>query len=273
MTVTPSASSITATQALTVTVVVSGGTGNPTPSGTVTLSSGSYSAQQTLASGAVSFTIAAGTLGNGGNTLTASYSGDAIYAVASSTTTVTVEPVSVTTTTPSAVSPGSSTTSTVTLAGSTSYSGTMNLGCTLTSSPTGAQSLPTCALNPASVTLASGGNGTSTLTVKTTAASTTALARPTDQHFWKLGSGGAALAALLLFGIPFRRRRWISMLTLLLFVAAAGAIGCGSGPSGGGGGGSTTPATTAGNYTFTVAATDSVNTKITASTTISVTVQ
>jgi peptidoglycan/LPS O-acetylase OafA/YrhL len=150
----------------------------------------------------------------------------------------------------------------------------MNLACTLASSPTGAQSLPTCALNPASVTLASGGNGTSTLTVKTTAASTTALARPTDQHFWKLGSGGAALAALLLFGIPFRRRRWTSMLALLLFVAAAGAIGCGGGGgTGGGGGGSSTPATTAGNYSFTVAATDSVNAKITASTTISVTVQ
>jgi hypothetical protein len=84
----------------------------------------------------------------------------------------------------------------------------MNLACTLTSSPTGAQSLPTCSLNPASVTLASGGNGTSALTVKTTAASTTALARPTDQHLWKLGGGGAVLAAVLLFGIPFRRRRF-----------------------------------------------------------------
>jgi hypothetical protein len=68
------------------------------------------------------------------------------------------------------------------------------------------------------------------------------------------------------FGIPFRRRHWTSMLALLLFVAAAGAIGCG-------GGGSSTPATTASNYTFTVAATDSANAKITASTTISVTVQ
>jgi xanthine/CO dehydrogenase XdhC/CoxF family maturation factor len=275
VTVTPSASSITTAQPLTVTVTVNGGTGNPTPTGTVTLSSGSYSAQQTLASGTASFNIAAGTLGNGANTLTASYSGDATYSVASSTTTVTVEPVSISTTTPSAVNPGSSTTSTLTLTGSGGYSGTMNLTCTLTSSPAGAQSLPTCALNPASVTLASGGNGTSTLTVKTTAASTTALARPTEQHFWKLGSGGAALAALLLFGIPFRRRRWTSMLALLLFVAAAGAIGCVSskGTSGGSGGGSSTPATTSGNYSFTVAATDSVNAKITASTTVTLTVQ
>jgi probable HAF family extracellular repeat protein len=277
VTVTPSASSITPAQSLTVTVAVSGGTGNPTPTGSVTLSSGSYSAQQTLASGAASFTIAAGTLGNGANTLTASYWGDATYAVASSTATVTVEPVSITTTAPSGVNPGSSTTSTVTLTGSGGYSGTMNLSCSLISSPAGALSLPTCTLNPASVTLASGGSGTSTLTVNTTAASTSALARPASQHLWKLGGRGAVLAALLLIGIPLRRRRWISMLALLLLVAAAGVIGCGGGgggsTSGGGGGGSSTPATTAGSYTFTVAGTDSANAKITASTTVTVNVQ
>jgi len=276
VTVTPSASSITTAQPLTVTVAVNGGTGNPTPTGTVILSSGSYSAQQTLASGTASFTIAAGTLGNGANTLTASYSGDTTYTVASSTSIVTVEPVSISATTPSPVNPGSSTTSTLTLTGSSGYSGTMNLNCSLTNSPAGAQSLPTCTLNPSSVTLASGGSGTSTFTVNTTAASTAALARPTDQHLWKLGGGGGAvLAAFLFFGIPFRRRRWTSMLALLLLVAVAGVIGCGGGggTSGGGGGGSSTPATTAGNYSFTVAATDSANAKITASTTISVTVQ
>jgi hypothetical protein len=42
MTVTPSASSITTAQALTVTVAVSGGTGNPTATGSVTLSGGGY---------------------------------------------------------------------------------------------------------------------------------------------------------------------------------------------------------------------------------------
>jgi hypothetical protein len=277
VTVTPSSSSITMAQAVTVAVAVSGGTGNPTPTGSVTLSSGSYSAQQTLASGAASFTIASGTLGTGVNTLTASYSGDANYAAASSTATVTVEPVSITAKTPLPVNPGSSTTSSVTLTGSSSYSGTMNLGCSLTSSPAGAQSLPTCALNPTSVTLDSGGSGTSTLTVNTTAASATAQARPTDRHLWKLGRGGAVLAALLLFGIPLRRRRWTSMLVFLVLFASTWAIGCGGGGGtnggGGGGGGSSTPATTAGSYTFTVAGTDSANAKITASTTVLVTVQ
>jgi hypothetical protein len=274
VTVTPSASSITTAQALTVTVAVSGGSGNPTPTGLVTLSGGGYtSAATTLSSGSASISIPAGSLATGSDTLTASYTGDATYEVASATTTVTVEPVSITTTTPSPVSPGSSTTSSVTLTGSSSYSGTMNLSCSLASSPAGAQSLPTCTLNPASVTLASGGSGTSTLTVNTTAASTTALARPADQNLWKLGGGGAVFAALLLFGIPFRRRRWTLMLALLLFVAAAGAIGCGGGGGGGGGGGSSTPATTAGSYVFTVTGTDSASAKITASSNVSITVQ
>ena len=275
VTVTPSASSITPAQSLTVTVAVSGETGSPTPTGSVTLSSGSYSVQQTLASGAASFTIAAGTLGNGANTLTASYSGDATYALGSSTTTVTVEPISITSTTPAPINPGSSATSNITLTGSSTYSGTLNLTCKLTTSPSGAQNAPTCSLNPASVTLTSGGSGTSTLTVNTTAASTTALGWPTDQHLWKLGGGGTVLVALLLFGIPFRHRRWTSMLPLLLLVAAVGAIGCGGkgGTSGGGGGSSSIPGTTAGNYSFTVTATDSANATITASTTITVTVE
>jgi hypothetical protein len=64
------------------------------------------------------------------------------------------------------------------------------------------------------------------------------------------------------------------MLALLLAIGAIGAVGCGGGGSGGGGGGGqTTPATTAGSYTFTVTGTDSVNAQITTSTTVVVTVQ
>jgi hypothetical protein len=52
VTVTPSSSSITAAQGLTVTVVVSGGTGSPTATGSVTLTGGGYnSGAVTLNSG------------------------------------------------------------------------------------------------------------------------------------------------------------------------------------------------------------------------------
>ncbi len=276
--VTPSASSVTTAQALTLTIAVSGGGSNPIPTGSVTLTGGGYSsAATTLSSGSATINIAAGSLTTGSDTLTASYSGDATYAAASSMATVTVGPVSITTATPSPVNPGASTTSSVTLTGTSGYSGTMNLSCSLTSSPIGAQSLPTCALNPTSVTLTTGGNGTSTFTVNTTAASTTGMVRPTDRHLWKLGGGGAVLAAVLLIGIPSRRRCWVSLLALLLAFVVVEAIGCGGGggggSTGGGGGGSSTPATTAGNYSFTVTATDSANAKITILTTVNVTVQ
>jgi hypothetical protein len=61
---------------------------------------------------------------------------------------------------------------------------------------------------------------------------------------------------------------------MLLVVAAAGFIGCG-----GGGGVSpkstqtSSPATTAGSYTFAVTATDAANAKVTTSINVSVTVQ
>ena len=77
VTVTPTASSITTTQSLGVTVAVSGGSGNPTPTGSVTLTSGTYtSAAATLVSGSAQITIPAGSLAVGSDTLTASYTPD-----------------------------------------------------------------------------------------------------------------------------------------------------------------------------------------------------
>jgi hypothetical protein len=79
------------------------------------------------------------------------------------------------------------------------------------------------------------------------------------------------LAALMLFGIRAKRRRWLSTMVLLAVVAVAGVIGCGGGQS------SpppvTYPGTTAGDYTFTVTGTDSANSTITTSTIVKVTVQ
>jgi hypothetical protein len=77
VTVTPSALTITTTQALPVTVAVSGGTSNPTPTGSVTLSSGTYtSAATALSSGSAQINIPAGSLATGSDTLQASYTPD-----------------------------------------------------------------------------------------------------------------------------------------------------------------------------------------------------
>ena len=75
VTVTPSAMSISATQSLTVNVAV---TSTGTLTGAVTLQSGAYtSAAVTLTAGNASFTIPAGTLATGTDTLTVTYTPDA----------------------------------------------------------------------------------------------------------------------------------------------------------------------------------------------------
>ena len=275
VTVTPSVLTITNQQAETVKVSVTGGSGQATPTGTVVLSSGSYSSTaQILVSGTASFTISAGALSSGTDTLTAIYSGDATYGTAHGTASVTVAQVDISVSAPQSVAPGASTTATATISAGSTYSGTMKLACALTNSPTGAQSQPTCSFNPASVSLTSSGNGTSTLTVMTTASSTTALLiRPSGRNLWRLSSGGAILAAVLMLGIPARRRRWIPLLMLLWVVATMGISACGGGGSSTSGGGFTVPATTAGNYTFTVTATDASSSQITASTSVLVAVQ
>ena len=95
VTVTPSSSSILTTQALTVTVAVAGPAGGATPTGTVTLTSGSYSsAVTTVSAGSAQIGIPANTLSAGSDTLTAVFTPDsasaAIYGNASGTALVTV---------------------------------------------------------------------------------------------------------------------------------------------------------------------------------------
>ena len=93
--VAPASASIQVSQALAVTVTVSG-TG-ATPTGSVTLSSGTYASVATkLGSGKASITIPAKALASGKDTLTAKYTPDAastsVYATATGTATETVTP-------------------------------------------------------------------------------------------------------------------------------------------------------------------------------------
>jgi amino acid permease len=108
---------------------------------------------------------------------------------------------------------------------------------------------PTCtASQPAAI--AGAAAVTSTLTINTTAASTAALHNPFVRNF---ALGGGALAAFVIFCLPFRRRRWLTIMSLVALSAiAAVSVGCVAGvpandPSNAG--------TTAGSYTFTVTGT------------------
>jgi hypothetical protein len=78
VTVTPSSSIISTTQSLSVGVIVAGGGGNPTPTGSVTLAGGGYtSAATTLSAGSATIVIPAGSLATGSDTLTVTYTPDA----------------------------------------------------------------------------------------------------------------------------------------------------------------------------------------------------
>ncbi|MGB0065462.1 MAG: hypothetical protein WBP85_13520 [Terracidiphilus sp.] len=139
VTVSASPSSITTAQSTTVTVTVSGTSGTPT--GSVTLTSGSYnSGAKTLVNGSVQITVPGSSLATANDTLTAAYTPDAgsssTYNSASGTGSVTVTTPTLLTPTvtvsasPSSITTAQSTTVTVTVSGT---SGTPTGSVTLTS--------------------------------------------------------------------------------------------------------------------------------------------
>jgi hypothetical protein len=154
VTVTPLAASITAVQALTVTVALSVPSGDAAPTGSVTLSSGSYtSAAATLASGSATISVAAGSLAVGSDTLTVSYTPDSssssIYTSATGTAPETVAKATPTVTvTPSAASITTVQALTVTVAVS---------GGNGNPAPTGSVTLSGGGYTSAAATLAGGG--------------------------------------------------------------------------------------------------------------------
>jgi len=112
VTVLPATSTIPPTQSLQVTLHVAGGSGKPTPTGSIVLSSGSYTSPTlALVQGSVAFTIPAGALANGSDTLTATYTPDnasnLTFNNASGTAAVTVATPQVATTTTLQASAGS----------------------------------------------------------------------------------------------------------------------------------------------------------------------
>jgi Bacterial Ig-like domain (group 3) len=272
LSLTPSASTITDQQSVSIAVAVSGATGQAVPTGSVSLTIATHNAQENLTNGAATLNIPAGVLSAGANHLTITYSGDTTYAIATGSTTITVAPVVISQPTPVSVSPGGSATAKLVLSAGGAYSGTMHLACVLTKSPSGAQDQPTCSLDPTSVTIAPDGTANTVFTVQTTANGQVAGIHSFGWRLRWIGGGGAAFAGVILLGVPNRRRRWAWMIALVMIVGPAGTFGCGGGNQT-----STsvqsTIATTPGNYVFTVTGTGVANAGITTVTTVNVTVQ
>jgi len=268
VTVVPSSANITTAQAITVAVTVSGPSGEPTPTGTVTLyGSGFNASYMPLAGGTVTVPIPAGTLVVGTDQLYVIYSpdttGSTFYSQGFVSTTITVTtplvPKFTITGSPLTVVPGATTGNTmqIAIASSGGFTGSVALSAIIVTSPAGA-TVPTLSFGATTpVSVAAGATANATLTVTTTAPTSAALHPPTRPGIPWYPAGSFTLACLILFGIPARRRNLRSMLgmALLLTALAGGVLACGGGGNSGGsgGGGSTTvTGTTAGTYSINI---------------------
>jgi subtilase family serine protease len=157
--------------------------------------------------------------------------------------------------------PGGTAMTTLTITGANGYSGTINF---TSASCTGLPAETTCSFSPATVT----GNGSTQLTVTTTAASSRLL--PVGQRGAPIAQVGGAKAIQILVLVAIfwlavqassRRLRWSTLAGLVVVACLLGIVACGGSGGGGGGGGGTnpgTPATT--NQTVVVTVTDGTHT-------------
>jgi hypothetical protein len=244
-TTTATASTSTASPAarINLSITVTGKTGSAAPSGTVDIRSGGVD----LTPGGIGLTAAASgdtstatyffdnssaSLPQGNNPVVITYSGDTAYAPSQFGLSLNnpLTDFSMVAQNPTVTVAGGATgTATLNLGSINGFNAAVALTCT---APSGMS----CTLNPTSVTV--NGNTTATLTVNaSTPASSVKSPGPTARRMgWLAASGGAALAGVFLLGLPARRRRWRSMLSLVCLAVLAAGIGCG-----GGGSGSSTP--------------------------------
>jgi hypothetical protein len=219
-----------------------------------------------------SFSVA----GSGSHTIVGAYSGDTNYLPATSQS-IPLTATSAFSVTPPASgttisAPGQSGTATLQVAALNGFAGTVNLQCALTSTVSSGAA-PTCGITPSVALSSASPTGTATLSVNTTASSSSSQGRP------ELPGSRASqvfFACLLFAFLPLRRRAWRrTLLTVAFLGLLVGTQACGGGGSeggsGGGGGGTHVQGTPAGTYTFTVTATDSKNANDVVSTTVSIT--
>jgi len=286
---------VSATDQIAITVATGSSTATAVPTGSVTISvDGVAQTPVALTSGAATFAFTSTTAG--AHLIAAVYSGDTVYAGSGWTTMVYVGGSTTTTTssgsfalkaTSVTVSSGSSGTSTVTVTPAGGYTGTVDW----TLSSTGNLNDTCYDISNLAVTGTAAVTTTLTLYTNSSDCSSSAVQTSTGHVRRKIVQAATAktaktesapvgrvpvtiaLGSVLMLGFVGRKRRAVRLLVMVLAlgIAAVGMTGCGSSSST-----STTTTTSSnqatGTYTITIVGTDSLTSSITASTTLTLTV-
>ena len=227
--------------------------GNPViPTGTMVFFDGSNALGNPVtldATGKATFVTS--TLSVALHSVTAHYSGDTVYSPSTSAS----QMISVSNA-PNAdyslnipsgsatVHAGSAATFTINLTPSNGFTGNVNFACT-----SGVPSLASCQFTPTSVALNGSAQGTTNLTITTTAPTSA----PPANLGARLATGGGLFALAFVFGFAASKsRRRVLFMTLGVLALTAGLISCGGG---GGGGTQHNPGTPPGTYTVAFTAT------------------
>jgi subtilase family serine protease len=294
-TTTPSAATTTpasgASDVITINVASASGSSTATPTGTLTIVVDGTTETSSLALSGGSATYTFSSTITGSHTITATYSGDSTYASSTGTLTLTVVslPKSFTlTATNATVSAGSSGTSAITITPQNGYTGT--IGWSVSSSP----SISNACFSLPNVTVSGSSTVTATLIIHTSASACTsgAVAGTRGNKRKSLGAtplasrkdlpplstlhttqASLALAGLLFVGLLGFRSGKLGTFSgvFLLMVVGLAMWGCGSGGSSSSPSASTPNAAT-GTYALTIVGTDTSTSSITASTTMTLTI-
>ncbi len=244
-----SAPAVNLGQSVTFSATISADTSG-TPTGTVTFLDGTTSIGSGTLNGSGVATLTTSSLAAGTQSITASYGGDTNYiaSVSPASSVVVTGPaftLGASALSPSSVTAGATSTSTITI---TPVGGlnptTVSLACAITPSPSKA---PTCSFGTISA------NGTATLTVSTTAASTTAMAAHHSSFMYAMWF----LMPAMVFGtmlLPKQKRGKLAMFAAILFISAGCMLqsACGGGSGGSKSTGTTVAGTPSGAYSITV---------------------
>jgi subtilase family serine protease len=288
-----------ATASFTATVTSAVTMSTATPTGTVTLLVDNVveGSPVTLSGGVATLTYATpSTIASGTHTISVSYSGDTVYAGSKGSTSLDVtaasgqaEDFSLTPATTNITVSSGGTTAPVTYTVSTinGFSGEVTFTASTTDATLNNDAAVSFTVNPVLVTTTTPGTTAFTLyayynentglfqqgKVQRFGASGTAHNAPASNP-WALAGSGAALAGLLLFGLPRKRRnRWSALLVAVFTVALLSVAGCSqSGSVSGNGGNINVPA---GTYPITITASGTTTTGVSVShsATITLTVQ